>query len=103
VDTAFSGGYAYPLDRPRLKPKKREDKKAAEIIEQIAEKIAKTPEVETNKEIETILRSKLYAEHIKYKKLYLQWVKQQVRAEETRIKRKKRRQEEEIIIMHMLH
>lgn len=99
----FSGGFLYPLDRPRLRPKKREDKKAAVIIEQIAEKIAHTPAVETNKDIEIALRSKLYAEHIKYKKLYLQWTKQQIKAEEIRIKRKKRKQEDEMVIMLMLH
>ena len=104
VETAFSGGFFdYPLDRPRLKPKKKEDEKAAVIIEQIAEKIAKTPIIETNKDIEVALRFKLEIEHVKYKKLYLQWAKQQIKAEEARIKRKKRKQEDELIIMMMLH
>ena len=104
TETAFSGGFFdYPLDRPRLKPKKKEDEKAAVIIEQIAEKIAKTPIIETNKDIEVALRFKLEIEHVKYKKLYLQWAKQQIKAEEARIKRKKRKQEDELIIMMMLH
>jgi len=102
VEESFSGGFAYPLDRPRLRPRKKEDKKAAAIIEQIAEKIAKTPEIETNKDIELALRIKLEVEHITYKKLYLQWAKQQIKAEEKRIKRKKRRREDNMIVVLML-
>lgn len=101
VEERPAGGFEYPLDRPRLKPKRKEDKKAAVIIEQIAEKIAATPVIETNKEIDLALRIKLEYEGIRYKKLYLQWTKQQIKAKEA--KRKKRKQEDEMIIMLMLH
>jgi len=102
-DSPSGGFFDYPLDRPRLKPKKKEDEKAAVIIEQIAEKIALTPIKETNKDIEMALRLKLEIEHVTYKRLYLQWTKQQIKAEEVRIKRKKRRNEDEMIIMLLLH
>jgi len=99
VTESFSGGFFdYPLDR---RPKKKEDKKAAVIIERIAEKIAATPIIETNKDVELALRIKLEHENIKYKKLYLQWTKQQIKTKEA--KRKKRKQEDEMIIMLMLH
>ena len=104
VIESFSGGFFdFEALRPRLKPKKKEDKKAVEIIEKVAKKIAKTPIIETTKEIDLAIRLLLEKENIVYKKIYLQWTKQQIKAEELRIKRKKKRQDEETIILMMLH
>lgn len=104
AETAFSGGY-FERDyyRPRFKGRTREEKKAAPIIERIAKKIAATPEIETSKDIELILHIQLEQEHIKYKQLYLTWIKREVKKEEARKKRKRRKQDEEIIMFMMLH
>lgn len=99
VAETFSGGYFdYDAHRPKFKPKTKEEKKAAPIIEQIAENIIATELVETKREIELVLRLRLRQEGLIYKNLYLSWIIRQDKIRKAAI----RRREEELIIL-MLH
>jgi len=82
-ETIESGGYEpvfvdYGGYVPKFKPKGKEEKKAKPIIEHIAETILATPEIETEKEIDLMLRLKLEYEGLTYKKLYLTWIIEQI-------------------------
>ena len=102
-EETFTGGwFDYDAYRPKFKSRTKEEKKAAPIIERIAKKIVATPQIETTKDIELILHIKLEQENIRFKQLYLTWIKREVKKEEKRKKIKKRREEEMLILM-LLH
>lgn len=98
-----SGGWdsdPYPfIVRPKFKAKGK-DKKAKPILEEIAEKILKTPKIETSKEIELILRMRLKVERLRFKNLYLTWLTREVEKEHK--KRKKRKKDSEAVLL-LLH
>jgi len=94
----FSGGYFdYEAHRPKFKPVGKEQRKAKRIVEKIAETILATPDIETNKEIDLILRLKLENEGLVYKQLYLRWL-----VKEAEIERKKKKHNKAIIML-LLH
>ena len=106
VEEVFSGGfpdvYRY-RPRIRFKFKDEEEKKAAEIIENIIEV---QPIDTTDEELELILRLRLQYHEITFKLLYMNWLEQEFdRIEKLRKKERKKlkkRHEEDVIIM-LLH
>ena len=82
TETIESGGYFdYGTLRERFVPKTKPEEKAAPIINRIAEKILETKQIETNQDIELILRLKLERENIRYKQLYLTYLIGQAKIE----------------------
>jgi len=76
--------YGTTPERRRFVPKTKPEEKAAPIINRIAEKVLKTRKIETNQDIELILRLKLEQENIRYKKLYLTYLIGQAKIERNR-------------------
>lgn len=116
VSSAYSGGYFYDFEavrdrsRRKFKAKDEDEKQAKPIIEDIAEQLAETAVTETAQDIELILRMRLRQQQLKYKSIYLKWLKKQAEIKKYEIKqevkraakRKRRKQEEELVIM-LLH
>lgn len=55
--------------------KTEEEVEAKPVIEAIAEKVIETPFIETEQDIELILRLRLEQEGLIYKVIYLKWIK----------------------------
>lgn len=91
------GWFDYDGYRPKFKPVGKEQRKAKRVVEEIAHTILATPDIETNKEIDLILRLKLEHEGLVYKQLYLRWLINEAKIE------RKRKQRNNTIIMLLLH
>ena len=99
VEEQYSGGwFDYEALRPRFKARGKEQKKAKRFIEEIAEQILQSPQVETNRDIELVLRLKLRQQELIYKNLYLKYLIKV--AEHERVKK---RQNDEAIMLLLIH
>ena len=100
-ETEFNGYHPYKYrKRTKFKFAGKEEKKAAPIVEEITEKVLNTPEIETNKDIELVLRMRLKVEQIRFKNLYLKWIIQQAKKERKRRKKVKRDSEAILLLLH---
>jgi hypothetical protein len=80
-----AGGYFdYGTTPERFTPKTKQEEEVAPIIERIAEKILETKVVETDQDIELILRIRLRQEELRFKEVYLVWLIQQAEFERRR-------------------
>lgn len=99
-ETIESGGYKEPnffnYDGyvPKFKAVGKEQRKAKRVVEKIAKIVLATPNIETNKEIELMLRLRLEYEGLIYKQLYLRWIIKQA---------EKERQKRVAVILLLLH
>lgn len=117
VVSAYSGGYVdygefHPWvyrKRPRFKFKEEEE--VAPILEEIAEQVYETPVLTSNKDMEIVLKIKLYQHGLIYKALYMEWLRREAKRkrqimkkeQEKQARTRKRRQEEETILLLMLN
>ncbi len=88
--------YGTTPERRRFVPKTKPEEKAAPIVNRIAEKILETRKIETNQDIELILRLKLEQEHIRFKQLYLTYLIGQAKIE----RKAKQRKAAVILLLH---
>lgn len=113
---AGSGGYIdwgdfHPWKyrkKPRFKYKDEEEAEVAPILEDIAEKTLETPVLETDKDLEIVLKLRLRLANLEYKATYMQWLREQRRKKREFVKkavkrRRKQQQEEEAIIFYLLN
>lgn len=116
VVAAYSGGYIdwgdfHPWKyrkKPRFKYKDEEEAEVAPILEDIAEKTLETPVLETDKDLEIVLKLRLRLANLEYKATYMQWLREQRRKKREFVKkavkrRRKQQQEEEAIIFYFLN
>ena len=88
--------YGTTPERRRFIPKTKPEEEAAPIVNRIAEKILETRKIETNQDIELILRLKLEQENIRYKQLYLTYLIGQAKIE----RKAKQRKAAVILLLH---
>lgn len=101
VPESFSGGwFDYEKHRPRFKAVGKEQRKAKRFVEEIATKVLATSYIETNEDIELILRLKLKQQGLIYKNLYLRWL---VNEAEIERKAKARKRRNKIAMLLLLH
>lgn len=83
----YKDGFAdYGTVGERFRPVGKEQRKAKRIIEKVAKTVLETPNIETESEIELILRLRLEQQGLIFKSLYLDWILKKTQAERKRKK-----------------
>ena len=93
VEETYSGGYfdfeALRLPRRQFKAKTKEQREAKPVLEDINEQL-QTPGIETQDDLEIVLRMRLRLQGIRYQELYMEWLEQGLEQKKAAIKRKRR-------------
>jgi hypothetical protein len=103
VEDIYAGGYfdyeALRLPKRRFKATTQDEKRAKPVLDDIAEEM-KNPGIETQSDLEIVLRMRLRLQEIKYQEQYMTWLKQALVEKQALIKRKRRNKTITLLLLH---